>query len=155
MAFLFGLIFRFGLDPALDIGPQWFNLRNIAFTTISINVLLAVFNMIPLSPLDGSSILAGILPDPYGYRLAEFNARFPQALILFLMADMLLVAPLLGRSILGLILSPPRRRGDESDRLGHDMSQFPLDGPVPDLPLSEHVHGYSRVLFAKARRESS
>lgn len=109
LAFIFGLLFRFGLAPALDIGPQWFNLRDIVYTTISINVLLAVFNMIPLSPLDGSSILAGLLPDPYGWRLAEFNARFPQALILFLLADTLLIAPALGRSILSLILGPPIR----------------------------------------------
>lgn len=39
-----------------------------------------------------------------------------------------------------------------SERLGHDMSRFPLDGPVPDLPRSESVQGYSDVLVTRARR---
>jgi FMN-dependent oxidoreductase (nitrilotriacetate monooxygenase family) len=41
-----------------------------------------------------------------------------------------------------------------SERYGHDMSQFPLDGPVPDLPLSDRVQSYAKVLIAKARREN-
>ena len=39
-----------------------------------------------------------------------------------------------------------------SDRLGRDMSRFPLDGPVPDLPRSERIQGYSDVLVTRARR---
>ena len=39
-----------------------------------------------------------------------------------------------------------------SDRLGHDMSRYPLDGPVPELPRSERIQGYSDVLLARARR---
>jgi FMN-dependent oxidoreductase (nitrilotriacetate monooxygenase family) len=41
-----------------------------------------------------------------------------------------------------------------SERYGHDMSQYPLDGPVPDLPLSDRVQSYAKVLIAKARREN-
>ena len=39
-----------------------------------------------------------------------------------------------------------------SNRLGHDMSRYPLDGPVPALPRSERIQGYSDVLIARARR---
>ncbi|MDJ0389251.1 LLM class flavin-dependent oxidoreductase [Roseomonas sp. E05] len=38
-------------------------------------------------------------------------------------------------------------------RLGTDMSAYPLDGPVPDLPLPDTSHGFARALLAKARRE--
>jgi alkanesulfonate monooxygenase SsuD/methylene tetrahydromethanopterin reductase-like flavin-dependent oxidoreductase (luciferase family) len=41
-----------------------------------------------------------------------------------------------------------------SERYGHDMSQFPLDGPVPDLPLSDRSQSFAKVLIAKARREN-
>ena len=38
-----------------------------------------------------------------------------------------------------------------SDRLGYDMSRYSLDEPVPDLPRSEHIHGYVDVHIARAR----
>jgi FMN-dependent oxidoreductase (nitrilotriacetate monooxygenase family) len=39
-------------------------------------------------------------------------------------------------------------------RIGHDMSKYDLDGPIPELPVSETIQSYARVLFAKARREN-
>ncbi len=41
-----------------------------------------------------------------------------------------------------------------SNRLGQDMSRFPLDAPVPDLPLPDTSHGFARTMLAKARREN-
>jgi len=41
-----------------------------------------------------------------------------------------------------------------STRLGQDMSRFPLDAPVPDLPLPDTSHGFARTMLAKARREN-
>jgi FMN-dependent oxidoreductase (nitrilotriacetate monooxygenase family) len=39
-----------------------------------------------------------------------------------------------------------------SRRFGHDMSKYPLDGPVPDLPLSNLMHSYNKVASSKAKR---
>jgi FMN-dependent oxidoreductase (nitrilotriacetate monooxygenase family) len=39
-----------------------------------------------------------------------------------------------------------------SSRFGHDMSKFDLDGPVPDLPLSNAMQTYSKMAYEKARK---
>lgn len=40
-----------------------------------------------------------------------------------------------------------------SERLGHDISKYPLDGPVPDFPeTTERSRTFSKTLIAKARR---
>jgi FMN-dependent oxidoreductase (nitrilotriacetate monooxygenase family) len=39
-----------------------------------------------------------------------------------------------------------------SDRLGHDLSGFDLDAPVPDLPPSGMMQGHATVLMSVARR---
>jgi alkanesulfonate monooxygenase SsuD/methylene tetrahydromethanopterin reductase-like flavin-dependent oxidoreductase (luciferase family) len=40
-----------------------------------------------------------------------------------------------------------------SDRLGADMSVYPLDGPVPELPQTEHLKSRAALLVEMARRE--
>ena len=42
-----------------------------------------------------------------------------------------------------------------SARMGHEMSQYPLDGPVPELPAEGNVQGYSRMILTEAYRENS
>lgn len=55
------------LVPATNIAAL------VLFFFISINVVLAVFNLLPIPLLDGSRILAGIFPRTLGRALAEFE----------------------------------------------------------------------------------
>ena len=59
-----------------------FNIITLMYMVLSINVLLGVFNMVPVPPLDGSKVLSGLLPpalaarfqmiEPYGFYILIF-----------------------------------------------------------------------------------
>ncbi|MFK4875014.1 site-2 protease family protein [Novosphingobium sp. ZW T3_23] len=68
-AMLLGLLVRFAGDAeGAGISFAAMNLNNF----IMINVFLALFNLLPIPPFDGSHIVEGLLPE----RLAEAYARF-------------------------------------------------------------------------------
>jgi Zn-dependent protease len=70
LAMLAALAFHIvGYMPAL--GAQWLadNLKNV----LLLNVVLAIFNLLPIPPLDGGRILAGVLPRGLARPLAVSN----------------------------------------------------------------------------------
>ena len=58
LAILFGLTIRF-LPEYINVSQSFLNL---ASSVVLINIILAIFNLIPIPPLDGSKILFAFLP---------------------------------------------------------------------------------------------
>src|SRR5437016_3573157 len=50
-------------------------------------------------------------------------------------------------------LTPTNALALVSQRLGHDISGYPLDGPVPDFPQTDRGQAFSKALLDMARRE--
>lgn len=69
LALIFGLLMRFG---GASIGQSMLEALAVI---VFINILLALFNLLPIPPLDGSKVLSGILPGPLkrGYDVFRIN----------------------------------------------------------------------------------
>ncbi len=55
----------------------------------SVNIGLAVFNLLPIPPLDGSRILSLLLPDRYAYSLERYSAYIRMGLLLLVFSGAL------------------------------------------------------------------
>jgi len=103
LAILSGLILRFRLVPwsASATGSFLPSAAEFLFTFLSINLLLMLFNLIPLSPLDGEKVLSYLLPSrlQQGY---ESIQRYGPLLLMVL----LFVLPLVGIDIISWVMSP-------------------------------------------------
>ena len=95
LAMLASLPVRLGLP--LPHSVQWF----VFFGTL-INVTLMVFNLIPVSPLDGFKVAAGFLPAEWDHILIRMERYGPMILMLLILGGQF------GFNLLGLLMGPAR-----------------------------------------------
>jgi Zn-dependent protease len=85
----------------------------LLLTAITLNIVLAIFNLLPFPPLDGSKILFSLLPAHYRARFSNIhNYGYIFLIVLLLMPYLIKV------DILGLILNPLLSRFWELALLG-------------------------------------
>ena len=75
LALIFGILLRMGVssDPAFI---------QITSLIVFINILLAIFNLMPIPPLDGSKLLFAIFPDKL-FQIRGFFEKYGLMLVLF------------------------------------------------------------------------
>lgn len=81
LAFIFGLLFRFfasevGNSPVGALFPS------LLAQVVIVNVWLALFNLVPIPPLDGSKVLFWLLP-PSALEVRAFLERYGWFILLF------------------------------------------------------------------------
>ncbi len=74
-------------------------LTAILFQTVALNILLAIFNLLPIPPLDGSKVLAQFLPDKQAATYLSLSS------VGFLIIFVLLMGPIGGFSLNDFIYS--------------------------------------------------
>ena len=95
LALLAGIAIR--VFEYLNIYPDR-DMAQIIIYFLVININLAVFNMLPIHPLDGADIFGPMLPKNIAYRLETYGSQILLGLILF--------GIITGKSIIWLIMKP-------------------------------------------------
>jgi len=108
MAIVAAIPFRLGLVSQFDT-PTFANgilpsPAMLLYEFIFINLILMLFNLIPLAPLDGEKIAEFFFPPPMARVWENIRPYGPLILIL-----LVFVGPFFGLNILGWILGPPLR----------------------------------------------
>jgi Zn-dependent protease len=76
VATLLALLYKFFVVDQIVAG--------LILQIVAFNVSLALFNLIPISPLDGEKVLAGILPKREAYQLDRFMEQYGLILFIFI-----------------------------------------------------------------------
>ncbi len=78
----------------------WSTVESILFYIVMYSIVLGLFNLIPIPPLDGGAIMMSFLPPRTAWQVRPFLAQYGFFLII------LLILPLGGQSIIGRVLLP-------------------------------------------------
>lgn len=72
----------------------------LIYPLIIINISLAIFNLLPIYPLDGAKIISGLLPRDLAFEWESITTRYGTIILIFM------IFPFFGSSPLSAIISP-------------------------------------------------
>lgn len=101
LAILGAIPLRFNWVQAASIGGDGLSLYEILIYFVSLNLILLLFNLIPIAPLDGSKIAVAVLPEKWGEAVERISNYGPVVLLV-----VAFVLPMLGLNVLGWIINP-------------------------------------------------
>ena len=98
-ALVFAIPFKYLYATAV-----WPPILHLFMAIIDLSIVLAIFNLLPLPPLDGSKVIGYFIPDKYqrGYR--KYLAHGIKWVVLFVVIDFFVLGRFLGFSILHFII---------------------------------------------------
>lgn len=101
LACLAAIPLRFNLIPTLPASPFLPTISDFLITFFVINLVLMVFNLLPLPPLDGEKILEFLLPESWASQYAKIKPFGPILLLV-----VVFVLPRFGFDLVSLIMNP-------------------------------------------------
>ncbi len=107
LALIAAIPFRLGLAHFFLFGGNiWFPTFSQFMTEfLFLNLVLMLFNLLPVAPLDGEKVLGELLPPQMAYRIEQIRPYGPAILLV-----LIFLLPYLGIDVLGLLIGWPASR---------------------------------------------
>lgn len=86
---LFFLIIMNAVGALMPYSDLTQTIYTFAYLAASLNVRLAIFNLIPIPPLDGSRLITLIIPDKYYYQIMKYERYIGYAFMLLVLVGTL------------------------------------------------------------------
>lgn len=102
MNLLMATVVSIGIIVAAHLGAPASMLNDVFHFLVKLNISLMIFNLIPIPPLDGGSVLAWLLPRSM-HNVVDFLGRYGTFILI-----LLVLSPSLGLPIIGVIAYPIR-----------------------------------------------
>jgi Zn-dependent protease len=99
-ALIIGILFRFGMRFLGDSNTGILLLKMLLLA-VRLNIILAIFNLLPIPPLDGYHVLEGLVPNEMYLKLQQFEKAGSMVLL-----GLVLVSSFAQINIFGAIFNP-------------------------------------------------